>query len=120
MSATIITTDTNKTIELDTYYTDTEGFVHPYDIDADMCALIQYDEAKRDDEGIWHMSKEDADWWVKYADIAPEIYEIEHRLMSEEKLTWDELMTIKYDYEITDILQSMDKYLEKLRNLKRL
>lgn len=117
MSATILTTDTKKTIELDPYYADIAGYVHPYDIDADMRALIQYDEAKRDDEGVWHMSEEDADWWVKYADIAPEIYEIEHLLMSEEKLTWDELMAIKDEYESSDILESMSKYLTKLRTL---
>lgn len=82
-----------------------------------MCALIQYDKAKRDDGGVWHMNEEDADWWVQYADIAPEIYEIEHRLMSEEKLTWDELSAIRYDCETPDILQSIDKYLTKLRTL---
>ena len=117
MSATILTTDTKKTIELDPYYADIAGHVHPYDIDADMCALIQYDEAKRDDEGVWHMSDDDAEWWEEYATVAPEVYELEHRIMSEEKLTWDELMAVKDGYESSDILESMSKYLTKLRTL---
>lgn len=116
MGATIATTDTRQTIELDPHYMGIDGLSHPYDIDADMCALVQYEGPYRDDEGTWHMDSDEAQWRTEYADLAPEIYEAEHALLGN-GYDWDELMAIKDGCETPDMLQSMDKYLGKLRKL---
>ena len=114
--ATIHTTDTDQTIELEASYLDAAGCAHPYDIHGDMCILIQDDEATLDDEGVWHMSGEDAEFWAAYAELAPEVYSAELALSSD-GWDWDELKAMEDDCVGLDIVDSLASYLGKLRTL---